>query len=98
MNQNNQVWRKIFDNIEFNDQYNVSQGTIEKVFVDNKTSSWRIVLSLPEVLTLEIMEDLTNKVKEYCLKEFKIKTVKFNIKLDNELTDDLYEQFKIKIN
>ena len=79
MNQNNQVWRKIFDNIEFNDQYNVSQGTVEKVFVDNKTSSWRIVLSLPEVLTLEIMEDLTNKVKEYCLKEFKIKTVKFNI-------------------
>ena len=79
MNQNNQAWRKIFDNIEFNDQYNVSLGTIEKVFVENKTNGWRIVLSLPEVLTLEVMEDLTNKVREYCLKEFKVKTVKFNI-------------------
>ena len=81
MNQNNQAWRKIFDNIEFNDQYNVSLGTIEKVFVENKTNGWRIVLSLPEVLTLEVMEDLTNKVREYCLKEFKVKTVKFNVKV-----------------
>ena len=79
MSQNNEVWLKIFNNLEFVDNYKIANGTIEKVFVDNENNTWRIVLSLPEVLKLEVMEELTSKVKDFCIKEFKVKNVKFTI-------------------
>ena len=79
MSQNNEVWLKIFNNLDFVDNYNIANGTIEKVFVDNENNTWRIVLSLPEVLKLEVMEELISKVKDFCIKEFKVKNVKFTI-------------------